>query len=503
MAQMSMCDQPKRRQTVRRQEDRQLRKQINRHIQLFGVGQVITSEMNFDTLFDVIADQTNRIMDSERCSVFLADEKGTQLTAFVSTDLKKNEITIPSSQGVVGWVFCHRLPLIVADAYNDMRFYPDIDQKTGFKTKNILCVPLVNRNEECIGTLQALNKHSGDFNEDDREVLSYLSNYVTIAIENARLYDELKNADKAKERVISHLSHELRTPLAIIASAFGIIEQKAQNPDDEVIKKTAKRGRRSVTRLMQIQEKADDIIKLRPVEEREKMLRIIEDAVSILEELGEINNDGYGKVLYDIKKRIASIFTFEAPCMERLAVNGVLKELLKNSPPATQRDYPEITAAIEDGLFISMDRTVLKKVLGGLLKNAVEHTPDEGLIEVTARSIGDEIQVAFQDYGIGITAENQKNIFSGFYHARDTNYYTSKKPYDFDAGGAGLDLLRTKIFGESYGFSLGIDSRRCQWIPLDTDTCEGRVSACPHIQNRSECLASGGSTFTLTFPKTK
>jgi GAF domain-containing protein len=217
MMPMNECDQPKRRQAIRRKEDRQLRKQINRQIQLFGVGHVITSEMNFDTLFDVIADQTNRIMESERCSVFLVDEKGTYLTAFMSTDLKKNDIRIPCDQGVAGWVFCHQLPLIVADAYNDMRFYPGIDQKTGFKTQNILCVPLVNRKKECIGTLQALNKNSGNFNEDDREVLSYLSNYITVAIENAKLYEELKTADMAKERVISHLSHELRTPLAIIA----------------------------------------------------------------------------------------------------------------------------------------------------------------------------------------------------------------------------------------------------------------------------------------------
>jgi signal transduction histidine kinase len=503
MRQVSESDQPRRRQTIRREEDRQLRKQINRHIQLFGVGQVITSEMNFDTLFEVIADQTNRIMDSERCSVFLADEKDTHLTAFLSTDLKKNDIRIPCDQGVAGWVFCHRLPLIVADAYRDRRFYPDIDQKTGFKTQNILCVPLINRKKECIGTLQALNKNSGNFNEDDREVLSYLSNYVTIAIENAKLYEELKAADRAKERVISHLSHELRTPLAIIASAFKIIEQNTRNSDDTVIKKTAKRGRRSVARLMQIQEKADDIIKLRPFEESKRILGIIEDAVGILDELEESSSGEYEKVLCAIKRRLESIFAFDAPRMERLALDGVLQETLRIGLPSNQRDYPEITRAIEDGLFISMDRDVLRKVLAGLLKNAVENTPDEGLIEITARSIGDEIQVAFKDYGVGITEENQKNIFSGFYHTRDTNFYTSKKPYDFAAGGAGLDLLRTKIFSANYGFALSFDSRRCRWIPRDSDRCEGRVSECPHIKDRSECLASGGSTFTLTFPKPK
>ena len=134
-------NQPRRRTTVRRTEDRLLRNQIDRYIQLLHIGQFITSEINFDTLFDVIAEQSNQIMNTARCSVFLVDETGTELTAFVSTDLKKNEIKIPINQGVAGWVFCNKLPLTVSDVHTDPRFYPGIDQITGFKTENILCVP--------------------------------------------------------------------------------------------------------------------------------------------------------------------------------------------------------------------------------------------------------------------------------------------------------------------------------------------------------------------------
>jgi signal transduction histidine kinase len=493
-------DHPKRRTAFRRQEDRLLRKQIDIYIKLFNIGQVITSEMNFAALFDVIADQTNKILDSQRCSVFLIDEKGANLTTFVSTDIKRNEIRIPSDQGVAGWVFCNQLPLIVDDAYSDNRFYPGIDKITGFKTINILCVPLINRKKECIGTLQALNKKSGDFTDDDREIVTYLSYYVTVAIENARLYEELTTADRAKERAISHLSHELRTPLSIISSAFAFIEKKSKPSTDTAIIRAAQRGRRSVARLMEMQEKADDIIKLRPIEESERMLTIVSDAVSILEELTETHSDRYEKVLHLIKNRIDSIFAFEEPRIEKISLDGALKEVLQNELPSNRRDYPEIVTSIEDGRFIEMDRNVLKKVLSGLLKNAVEHTPDGGLIEITARSDGNEIQVDFQDYGVGISDENQKSIFSGFYHARDTSYYTSKKPYDFGAGGMGLDLLRTKIFARMYGFSLNVDSKRCRYIPRDTDQCEGRVSDCPHIKGRSECLASGCSRFTLFIP---
>ena len=493
-------DHPKRRTAFRREEDRLLRKQIDTYIKLFNIGQVITSEMNFETLFDVIADQTNKILDSQRCSVFLIDEKGSYLNSFVSTDIKRDEIRIPCSQGVAGWVFSNELPLIVEDAYSDNRFYPGIDQITGFKTTNILCVPLINRQKECIGTLQALNKKSGNFTDDDREIITYLSNYITVAIENAKLYEELITADRAKERAISHLSHELRTPLSIILSAFRFIEKKAHPSEDTAIIRAAIRGRRSVSRLMEMQEKAEDIIKLRPIEESERMLTIIEDAVSILGELTEISSGCYEKVLALIKNRIQSIFAFEEPKIERISLDGALKEVLQNELPSGLRDYPKINPTIDDGLFVEMDRNVLKKVLIGLLKNAIEHTPDEGLIEITARSDGDEILVDFQDYGVGISKANQKSIFSGFYHARDTNYYTSKTPYDFGAGGMGLDLLRIKIFAKMHGFSLNANSTRCQYIPQDTDQCEGRISECSHIKDLSGCLISGGSKFTLVIP---
>ena len=494
-------DHPKRRTAFRREEDRLLRKQIDTYIKLFNIGQAITSEMNFDALFEVIADQTNKILDSQRCSVFLIDDKGTFLTTFVSTDIKRNETSIPCSQGIAGWVYSNQLPLIVEDAYSDSRFYPGIDQLTGFKTTNILCVPLINRQKECIGTLQALNKKTGNFTDDDREVITYLANYVTVAIENAKLYEELISADRAKERAINHLSHELRTPLSIILSAFRFIEKKAHPSEDAEIIRAAKRGARSVSRLMEMQEKAEDIVKLRPIEESDRMLSIIEDAISILEDLTESNSGGYEKVLALIKNRIQSIFAFEEPTIERINLSDSLKDILRNKMPSGLRNYPKIIPSIEDGLFIDMDPNVLKKALIGLLKNAVENTPDEGLIEVTARSDGDAILIDFQDYGVGISKANQKSIFSGFYHAKDTNYYTSKKPFEFGAGGMGLDLLRIRFFAKRHGFSLNINSTRCQYIPLDTDLCEGRISKCPFIKDLSECKVSGGSKFTLIFPK--
>ena len=492
-----------RRRSVRRREERSLRNQFSRHIQLFHIGQVITSEMDFDTLFDVIAEQTNKIMGSERSSVFLADGQGKYLTAFVSTDLKRNEIKIHNNQGVAGWVFQNRLPLIISDVYNDPRFYSGIDQKTGFKTRNILCVPLVNRKNECIGTLQVLNKKTGDFIEDDRETLIYVANYVTVAIENSKLYEDLKASDRAKERAIDHLSHELNTPLAIIASAFKIIEQYVKNSGNKSILKAVVRGQRNIERLLNLQKTLDDIVKQVPTREKKQMMRLIDDVLIIFEGLDDQLVEQYKELLQILKNRMKSFYSTSEFAVEKISIDNILNDILAEDLPSNNRKYPEIRPKIEKGLFVNMDKKAIKKVLEGLLKNAVENTPNEGLIDVTAGPTGNGIRITFRDYGVGISEENQKSIFEGFFHTQSTNLYASKKPYDFNAGGAGLDLLRTKTLSERFNFSVNFESTRCKFIPLDSDLCGGSISSCPFIKSRADCLSSGGSTFSIEFKEAR
>jgi signal transduction histidine kinase len=142
---------------------------------------------------------------------------------------------------------------------------------------------------------------------------------------------------------------------------------------------------------------------------------------------------------------------------------------------------------------------VLEDILGGLLKNAIENTPDEGSIRIILEQKDERLLLKVQDFGIGITEENQKQILGGLFHTLDTELYTSKKPYDFGAGGKGLDLLRMKVYGHHFGFVLSLESQRCIYIPTDRDLCSGRISACPHCERPEDCLFSGGSTFCVSF----
>jgi len=485
---------------LRREEDLRIRSKIDKYLQLFKVGQTITSEINFDVLFKVIIDQTNRIMGTENCSIFLIDEQNLYLKAFISTDLKKGDIRIPKGHGVAGWVFHNRSAVIIDDPYSDPRFYPAVDKKTGFKTKCILCVPLINREDNCIGTLQVLNKKRGAFAEDDLEIMIYVSHYVTIALENARIYEELKASDRAKQKVIDHLSHELKTPLVIISSAFRRLSKHSQGTDAKKLQNAIERGMRSVSRLSAIQEKVDDIVKRKTSADRHLYCRILENIADFADELRDEEKAARKEVLNRISERINSVLQIPAIQPVEIELNTFLTALIGHLLSDSDRKSVEVKTRFQERLVVQMDPDVLGKVCTGFLKNAIENTPDEGLVEIRAVSKGKNILVEFCDHGVGITRDSQKYIFGGFFHTQDTDKYSSRKPFEFNAGGSGSDLLRIKVFSERFGFKVAFESERCRFIPQDSDICAGRISRCDHIQTESECRSSGGSIFRVIFP---
>ena len=139
---------------------------------------------------------------------------------------------------------------------------------------------------------------------------------------------------------------------------------------------------------------------------------------------------------------------------------------------------------------IATNRSALERVFEGILRNAIESTPDEGRVEVTAGVSNGHLVIHFRDFGTGITEENEKLIFTGFFHTQDTDHYSTKTPYAFNAGGAGADLLGESL-SERYGFLVEFESTRCAHLPDDTDECPGRISRCLFAKNESPCQAWG------------
>lgn len=223
----------------RREEDFILRDENHRYKQLYLVGQTITSEMKMDALFQLIMDQTNQIMNTERSTVFLHDDETDELWSLIATGMGKNEIRIQADSGIAGWVFQNKEQLIINDTYADHRFNAEVDLKSGFRTKNILCVPVINREEKCIGVLEALNSRSGEFTNDDCKFLRSISDYVAIALENAKLYEDVKRYTEELKAVIIRNENleEIKRQLSkfVPVSVAKMLEQDPGKLDSEKI----------------------------------------------------------------------------------------------------------------------------------------------------------------------------------------------------------------------------------------------------------------------------
>ena len=127
-------------------------------------------------------------------SLLLVDKVKKELffeVALGDSEQTLKEMRLQFGQGIAGWVAQQKQPIIVNDTAKDERFYKKADEKTGFVTKNILCVPVMSKNE-VIGVMQALNKKEGLFTAQDLQLLISLSDQVAIALENASLHEELK-----------------------------------------------------------------------------------------------------------------------------------------------------------------------------------------------------------------------------------------------------------------------------------------------------------------------
>jgi len=317
----------------------------------------------------------------------------------------------------------------------------------------------------------------------------------------ARDITGIKRLEKAKERAINHLSHELGTPLSIIEGVLKRIPDELKKGNMERIHEWIERVNRNMRRLRDLQTKIDDILNERPSQEKEKILNLVEGAIAFLDELkDEPLKEGTEAIRQNIIKRLDSLHKVEEIRKETIVLDVFIGQVCQEARLSMKERQLEIVEKAEKGTCVEMDPKVLKKVCEGFLKNAIENTPDEGKIEIELRNEDNLARLDFHDFGIGITPENQKLIFSGFFHTQDTDRYASKKPYLFNAGGAGSDLLRARVLSERFGFSVDFSSARCRYLPSDKDECPGRISSCPFIKEKRDCLFSGGSTFSLCLP---
>ena len=168
-------------------------------VSLVKIGRSITAQTDINVLLKVIAEETKVAMQADRCTVFLYDKNTNELWSKVALGMDNQEIRFPADKGLAGYVVRTGESINITDAYNDDRFNPDVDKTTGYKTKNILCMPIKNNNQEIIGAFQVLNKNNGVFTKSDEDLLVAIGGSASIALENAQLFEQQKELYKEQK----------------------------------------------------------------------------------------------------------------------------------------------------------------------------------------------------------------------------------------------------------------------------------------------------------------
>ena len=158
---------------------------------LVEVADTVTQRLSLDHQLPRLIELIVEALDAERATLFLHDADAGELFSRVAGGEGVSEIRMPQSVGIAGSVFGSGVAEIIHDAYRDARFNPEVDRRTGYRTRDILCVPLRNHADQVIGATQVLNKRSGPFTTADMALLEAISRHAATALEQAQMMERL------------------------------------------------------------------------------------------------------------------------------------------------------------------------------------------------------------------------------------------------------------------------------------------------------------------------
>lgn len=266
-----------------------------------------------------------------------------------------------------------------------------------------LAVPLVGRSGRNIGLVHLLNKYQGDFTDDDEYILSQLAQMASVALENARLYQELKDNDRRKNEFLAMLAHELRSPLAAIKNA---------------------------ARVSKVTDRQDQINWSLSVIDRQ-----VVNLARLIDDLLDVSRITRGKI------RLRP---------ENLDVGKTIDAAVEAIDPLLRARKHELSVSLRPGLRVQADPTRFEQILVNLLSNAAKYTEAGGHIQIEAAQEGGEIVIKVCDDGIGISSENLSRMFELFAQG-DRTLARSE-------GGLGIGLTIVKSLVELHGGSVSAAS---------------------------------------------
>ncbi len=184
-----------------KEQIRAVRTQLKRLKSLVAATRILNSTLNLDELLALILEIATRNLGALRGTIYLVDEAKKELWSKVLHGEKQVEIRLPFGRGIAGHVAETGKTVNLVDVYSDDRFFSGVDEKSGFHTKSMLCMPMRNKDNAIIGVFQLINKRRGIFSKEDELFLVALSIHASLAIENARLHQSQLEQERMKKEL--------------------------------------------------------------------------------------------------------------------------------------------------------------------------------------------------------------------------------------------------------------------------------------------------------------
>ncbi|MBI2758648.1 MAG: GAF domain-containing protein [Chloroflexi bacterium] len=375
---------------------------------LRGLGAIPELEPFLQTVISAAIELT----DSEAASILEFDELSGTLR-FLAAPWTHQEslrgMQVPVDASAAGWAYRNIKPLQVSDPKADSRHFSAVDFAAAFETHSLLAVPLLVSGKP-LGVLEAVNKASAHYTEEDITILETLAAAAALAVQNSNLqrriqasFSELSELDRLKSGFIAITSHELRTPLGLILGHATFLRELLGEEHREQL----------------------DVI----IKNASKLKEIIESLSSV---------DNYQTGAARIHQRAIS-------------VARIIEEVVDSfADMASKRNITLKAELGRDDLFAEADGSKISIALSNLVKNSIMFTDEGGHVFVTGQAVPGYIKVSVADDGIGIPNKDLPRIFERFFQVE--SHLTRRH------AGMGLGLSVAKVMIEMHGGRIWAES---------------------------------------------
>jgi signal transduction histidine kinase len=292
----------------------------------------------------------------------------------------------------------------------------------------------------------------------------------------------------------------LRTPLAIIRGTLAIMKRKLKDLGIPEFERQMGRMERQVLSLSSLESQVESIMMTGYTWQKRMISGFLQAALDLMEVQAEYTPE-IRRAAQTIHKWLEKTFPTRQDKLERINIKQFGEHIFDYI--RSKAKHEKRTLALDfnlDEAELLIPNQALIAIIEGLIRNAIEATPDHGLVKVTGQVKGSRYIFKVKDTGIGIPETDKELIFEGFYPVQETDDYSTRRPYSFNAGGKGIDLLRIRMFSELYGFRVSFESQRCPLL-VSSDGKPGRdVELCQTCSAPEECAGKGGTEFVVDFP---